>query len=640
MTQSLIRLWPYIRPFRRDIIAMFLLGLFVTLFSGLVPVLVQVLLEIYNHTQMESLQRILPEWVLTRFPLNAENRLLVAHYMPFGFPIAFALLGLARFGHYAMLNYISERIIASIRMDLVRKILRLNLTFHGSLERGSGTLISRVFNDPVLLQQGLNFYVTLIREPIQGLVYLSYMIWLDWRLTLCSLVFMPFFIIITKGASRSLRKYGILGREAMEDLTAVFKDSLDGTRVVQSFNLESEMESRFQRTLDHYLMTARKIIMREQAVSPLNEFVISFLVMGFALYSINQVLNGDADSSKFIAFLAAAGFLQAPIKQLQDTGVKIQQTIVVVERLFEVIDSPLEVKEASQPLPFPHDWRRIQFRNVEFSYGGETVLKRINLTVNRGEVIALVGESGSGKSTLVNLLERFYDPTSGEITIDGVPIQNIGLKDLRHNIALVTQDVFLFRDSIARNIQAGDFAKGAAMPGRELLSEVEHAAQLANAKSFIDRMPQGFESPVGERGSFLSGGEKQRVSIARAIFKDAPILILDEATSALDSVSELEVQKGLQHLLANRTAFVIAHRLSTIFHANRILVLKKGEIVEDGDHATLLAKGGEYFGFYNLQMSHERAHEHRHERAASGGVATHDRAVDDIASPEKHQSST
>ena len=213
-------------------------------------------------------------------------------------------------------------------------------------------------------------------------------------------------------------------------------------------------------------------------------------------------------------------------------------------------------------------------------------------------MIALVGESGSGKSTLVNLLERFYDPTSGEILIDDVPITEIGLNELRHNVALVTQDVFLFRDSIARNIQAGDFSKD--------LSLVEPAAKLANAHPFISKTPNRYDSSVGERGSFLSGGEKQRVSIARAIYKDAPILILDEATSALDSVSELEVQKGLNHLMEHRTAFVIAHRFSTIFNANRILVMRKGEIVEQGTHQSLLAKKGEYFNFFELQMNHDQ----------------------------------
>lgn len=588
---------PYIRPLKTQIILMFLLGLGVTFLSGLIPIVIQLLVAIYEGKELTILQKLIPESVTNLLPLTIPTDEQIVRYLPYFFPITFFLLGIFRFAHYALLNFTGERIIAAIRMDLVRKIMRLNLSFHGSVERGSGALISRVFNDPVLLQQGLNFYVDMIREPIQAAIYLAYMLWLDWQLTLFALIFLPLFLFVTKKVGKSLRKYGNYGREAMEDLTATFKDSVDGIRVVQSFNLEKELEARFQQNLNHYLNTAKKIIIREQAVSPISEFLISFLMMAFALYSINKVLGGDADTSTFIGFIAAAGFLQAPIKKLQDAGIKIQQSVVVTERIFAILESEQEVPKSPNPKPFPKDWRTITFRNVTFSYGGEMVLKGINLTINRGEMVAIVGESGSGKSTLVNLLERFYDPTSGEILIDDVPITDIALDDLRNNIALVTQDVFLFRDSVRRNIHAGDFSKSP--------DGVESAAKLANAHTFISATPQGYDSPVGERGAFLSGGEKQRVSIARAIFKDAPILILDEATSALDSVSEMEVQKGLNHLLEHRTAFVIAHRFSTIFNANRIIVMKKGEIVEEGNHETLLKKGGDYYNFFQLQMNHD-----------------------------------
>ncbi|MES2857194.1 MAG: ABC transporter ATP-binding protein [Bdellovibrionota bacterium] len=522
------------------------------------------------------------------------------------FPVFFLITGIFRYLHYSLLNFTAERIIAGLRLDLVRKVMRLNLTYHGSLERGSGGLLSRVFNDTQLLQQGLNFYADLIREPIQAAFYLIIMFSLDWKLTLFALLFLPFFLLVTKQVSRSLRKYGMIGRESMEDLTASLKESLDGVRVVQSFNLEPEMERRFNHHLKSYLATAKAIVTREQAVSPLNEFVISFLLMGFAFYSIQEVINSEAKGAAFITFLISAGLLQAPLKKLQDAGVKIQQSLVVTERAFSILESTSMVPQSSNPRPFPQDWKSIEFRDVSFAYGGEMTLKNVNLIVKRGEVIALVGESGSGKSTLVNLLERFYDPTTGEIFVDGVPIREIDLVDLRSNIALVTQDVFLFRDSIARNIEAGRIgALGhpATSSSSTVGDSVLRAAQLANADTFIQRFPKAFESPVGERGSFLSGGEKQRVSIARAIYKNAPILILDEATSALDSVSEMEVQKGLQHLMEGRTAFVIAHRLSTIFNADRILVMKRGEIVEQGTHKELLQNAGEYQRFFELQVN-------------------------------------
>ena len=574
---------------------MFLFGLGVTLISGLVPALVQLLFEIYNRSDMASFQRLMPNAVLERFPFTQENRDRIAQVVPFLFPLLYFILGVLRFAHSSLINIISEKVVASIRLDLVQKVLRLNLSYLGAFEGGSGGLISRVFNDPVLLQQGLNFYVDLIREPIQAAIYLAYMFWLDWKLTLFALLFVPVFLGTVRRMGKSLRKHGMANRDSMEELSSIFKDSVDGVRVVQSFNLEREMMRRFRERMHHYLDTAFKIIVRENAVSPMNEFVVSWLLMGFAIYSINEVISGSADSAKFLGFMAAAGFLQAPIKKLQDASVKIQQTIVVTERIFRIVDHGSEVPQAARPVPFPADWKRIEFRNVSFNYGKNLVLKNINLEVKRGEILALVGESGSGKSTLVNLLERFYDPTEGEILIDDIPIREIGLKDLRHNIALVTQDVFLFRDTIAKNIQAGDFEK--------TIVNVQECAQLANAHKFIEAMPQTYDSPVGERGAFLSGGEKQRVSIARAIYKDAPILILDEATSALDSVSELEVQRGLDRLLESRTAFVIAHRLSTVYNADRILVMKKGEIVEQGSHEELISQtAGEYRAFFELQM--------------------------------------
>ena len=600
---------------------MFSFGLLLTILTGLIPFLITMLVEIYNHSPTSVLDKIVTPTTVGWFPaLAGVTRASIAVYLPFAFPVLYLCIGLTRYTHYTLLNFTAERITAGLRLDLIRKIMRLNLTYHGSLERGSGGLISRVFNDTTLLQQGLNFYVDLIREPIQAVLYLCTMLLMDWRLTIYLIIFLPFFLIVTKQVSRSLRKYGTYGRESMEDLTAVLKESVDGIRVVQSFNLEAEMERRFNTYLRSYLQTAKSIIKREQAVSPFNEFMISFLVAAFAYYSIQQVLHANADGAFFFGFITAAALIQESIKKLQDANVKIQQSIVTNERVFAIIDSPSLVPEIARPVPFPQNWKTITFRNVSFAYAGELTLKNVSLTVKRGEVLALVGESGSGKSTLVNLLGRFYDPTSGEILIDDVPLSSIALKDLRHNIALVTQDVFLFRDTIARNIQAGDFNKGAASNAavsgtRDVaaggssqtgsvttdLVPIERAAKLANAHSFISSTPAGYLNQVGERGSFLSGGEKQRVSIARAIYKDAPILILDEATSALDSVSEMEVQKGLQHLMEGRTAFVIAHRLSTVFSANRILVMKKGEIVEQGTHASLLEQQGEYHRFFQLQ---------------------------------------
>ena len=596
MFKSLRRIWPLMRPFKGDVILVFALGILVAASGGLIPVFVKLLMSFYDHTAAKTILEFLPRaWAE---PLVGSDERLdhFAHYFPLFVPVLYFVYGLFRYLHFAIMQYTSEQIVARLRSDLMRKILRLNLTFHGALERGSGVLLSRVFNDTLLLKQGLSFYADLIREPIQAVVFLAYMFWEDWRLSLFAILFLPFYVWTTKKISKSLRKYGILGRDAMEDLTSVMKETIDGARVIQSFNLESRMEDRFAEHQIAYLKTAKKISVLENIVSPLNEFMVSLLVMAFAFYSIDQVMHHQVEGAKFVSFLIAAGLLQMPIKRLQDANVKIQQVYVVSDRIYEILESTSEVPQAKDPKSFPKNWQTIEFRNVSFSYGNETVLKNINLSVKRGEIIALVGESGSGKSTMVNLLERFYDATSGEILIDGINILDFKLSELRSNIALVTQDVFLFRDSIERNIQAGDFSKA--------IEGTVDASKMANAHTFVTATRHGYRNNVGERGSLLSGGEKQRVSIARAIFKDAPILILDEATSALDSVSEMEVQKGLTQLMKGRTAFVIAHRLSTVFSADRILVMKKGVIVEQGNHRSLVEMGGEYNSFFQLQVTH------------------------------------
>ena len=271
----------------------------------------------------------------------------------------------------------------------------------------------------------------------------------------------------------------------------------------------------------------------------------------------------------------------------------MQQSAVALERLNSILDDTRVVPEKADAIAFPKNWHEVEFRNVTFKYDDAEVLKKVNLTIKRGEKVALVGSSGAGKSTLINLLPRFFDPTGGQILIGGVPINNMHLEDLRTNVALVTQDVFLFSDSVEKNIWSGDFSKPA--------TGVERAAKLANAHDFISRNPEGYRSLVGERGARYSGGEKQRISIARAIFKNAPILILNEATSALDSESELEVQKGLDSLMEGRTALVIAHRLSTISKCDRIIVMDRGNIVEEGSHNELMVQKGSYFKFFQLQ---------------------------------------
>ncbi len=569
---TLQKLWPFMKPFKKRLFVVFLSGAFM---AALSPVAIELVNKLYHAFD--------------------EKDAAAAKWIPYSFPVLFLFLGSARYLHTKVTKYTAELILARIRRRLVEQFVHLNLSFHNSFEAGTGGLINRVLSDTGILLEGLFFIVAIFREPILIIVLFIQMIMINWQLTAFSLTLAPVFIIMMKQIRKSLRKYGHLNREAMDSLTSTLKESLDGVRIIQSFNLEDKIMRRFDGNQNDYLDTRNKIITREEAISPVNEFMGALGFMGFSIFAFHQILGGTSTPAEFTAFVMAAGILQPPIKNFQTAMVKMQQSYVVCERLFKLIDSDMRVPQIKNPRPFPRAWQCIRFQNVSFAYGKELVLKNFSMTVNRGEVVALVGESGSGKSTVVNLLGRFFDPTSGQIFVDDTPINEFDLKDLRKNIALVTQDVFLFRDTISENIQSGNLDR--------IDRNVEAAARAANAHHFISNFPQAYNNQVGERGGFLSGGEKQRISIARAIFKDAPILILDEATSALDSVSEMEVQKGLQKLMEGRTAFVIAHRLSTVFNSNRIVVMKKGEVVESGDHRSLLEKGGEYSNFYNLQKT-------------------------------------
>ncbi len=508
----------------------------------------------------------------------------------FGLAVA---VGIGRYFHIFTMNYVAECITQNIRQKLQQKFMKLNLGFHNTYASGSGGLISRILNDVKVIQDGLRMVADIFSAPLFLVFLFCNLILINWKLTLSLLIIVPIIGVFQKNISRSLRKYLPQGQEALERMTSTIKESLDGVRVIQSFNLEKTMAKKLVDESDGYLEVRKTIHSRVEIMGPVSEFVATLLILGLFLYIGTEIADGRTTMGAFMAFVTSLVALNQPIKKFQESYVRIQEVIVSSQRVYSLIDNPNVVKESEKNLPFPKDWKQIVYKDVSFAYGRDLILKNVNLIINRGEQVALVGESGSGKSTIVNLLERFFDATSGEILIDGTNILDFNLQALRKNVALVNQDVFLFSDSIERNIQAGNFERS--------LSDVPAMAKMANANDFIMRMPHGYQSLVGDRGNLLSGGEKQRISIARALFKDAPILILDEATSALDTASEIEVQKGLDHLMEGRTALIIAHRLSTIQNADKIVVLKSGQIAEIGNHQQLLDSKGEYFRFYSLQ---------------------------------------
>jgi ATP-binding cassette subfamily B protein/subfamily B ATP-binding cassette protein MsbA len=563
-------LWPELKPYWRRMLWVVIFGILISGAKTLAPIIINKLPDVW--TSGDRHQTIM-------LPLQLCGIWIFAATL--------------RYFHMYWMLYISELVAVNLRRKLMNKYLTLNLSFFQSFARGSGGLISRMLNDISVIQGGFQKVSDIVREPFAVVFNLAYLMYLDWQLTLFLFTAMPIVTLVMRKFAKSVRKYSRKNQESMEDLTQILKESLDGTRIVQSFNLQDEMRSRFEDQAKEFLHSKKKIISREEASGPVTESLTSIFGCLLLIYIGMQALSSQLGIGDFFSFAIAVFILADAGKKVQGGYIKIQSAAVALDRLNTILNEKSIIHEIPNAQPFPREWDAIEFRDVVFKYDNDYVLRGINLKIARGEKVALVGSSGAGKSTLINLLPRFFDPTSGQILIGNVPIHDMKVEDLRTNTALVTQDVFLFSDSVEKNIWSGNLAKSP--------EGVEEAAKLANAHHFIETNPQGYDSRVGERGARFSGGEKQRISIARAIFKDAPILILDEATSALDSESELEVQKGLDSLMEGRTSLIIAHRLSTIAKCDRIIVMDKGQIIEQGNHNELMVQKGSYYRFFQLQ---------------------------------------
>ena len=454
-------------------------------------------------------------------------------------------------------------------------------------------MLSRVLADASMIQTGLRMVADVFLHPVQLILVLGNLFYLDWKLTLWLFVVVPFLVLFLRSISRSLKKYVPMGQRQVEIMTGTIKEALDGVRIIQSYNLESSIDARLKSQAAEYLAARKKVHSRIEIASPVTEILATCLILAVMVYATYEIAAGRSSAGTVMAYITSILLLSAPIKKVQENFVRIQELTLSAQRVYSILEDNRVVPELAQPKAFPKDWKKIEYRNVSFSFGERKVLDNISFVIERGQKIAFVGESGSGKSTILNLLERFFDPDQGEILFDGISTKEFSLKDLRKHMALVSQDVFLFRDSIENNIWSGDYSKSKA--------GIEPAVTVANAKDFIAKIPGGLNGGVGERGSLLSGGEKQRISIARAVFKDASILILDEATSALDSTNEAEVQKGLEQAMKGRTSLIVAHRLTTIQNVDRIFVLRSGQIVEQGSHQALLDLKGMYHAYWQMQ---------------------------------------
>ncbi len=505
----------------------------------------------------------------------------------------FLLRSAAGFGRDYLNAYVGQRVVLDVRSDLNRRLQRMSLSFFNHTP--TGVMMSRVVNDVQMLAAGVTGGAFSVFGDGASLIAVAgAAFWIDWRLALITFVVFPGAVGPVMQFSRRMRKVAKRAQKQLSGITVLLQETYQGTRVVKAFGMEEYERRRFDGELKGLFRTSMRAATIKAATGPAIEAMAAVAIVAVLWYGAASVVLGTRTIGAFGAFMAAALIVYEPFKRLARTNNTIQQSLGAAERVFEMMDAPIEEHDAPGAAdlgPGPHC---IRFERASFRYGGEWVLHDIELEIPAGRVIALVGMSGGGKSTLADLIPRFYDVQQGRVTIDGADLRNLRLASLRAQIGIVTQHTFLFNDTIRANIAYGSIDQPEA--------EIVAAARAANAHDFIARLPRGYDTVVGEMGVRLSGGERQRLAIARALLKNAPILILDEATSSLDSESERAVQEALDRLMRNRTTLVIAHRLSTVRRADRIIVLVRGRIAEQGTHDELFAMGREYRKLHDLQF--------------------------------------
>jgi len=525
--------------------------------------------------------------------LIVAGNLELAKLVPFLVVGLAAFKGLSRYVQEYNIRTAGQAAIQDIRNQLYSHTVKLSMRFF--VKNSSGTLISRVLNDVNVMQAALSdVLVTVLREALTMIALTGYAFYADWKMALMAFVVIPAAAGPAAALGKKIKKFSRRGQSAMGNVTAVLEQTLSGIKVIKAFGTEDLEDRKFQQENAHFFRFIRKTFRYDAASSPVIELLTSFGVAAVLWYGLNRVMVEEITKGELFSILAAILLMYTPLKRLTRVNNVIQLALGAAERVFEILDHRSEIVDAPDAKILSRSQGRVSFEAVTFAYDDEPVLRNFSVAVNPGEVIALVGPSGAGKSTIIGLLNRFYDPQAGSILIDGHDIRTVTQESLHANMALVDQETFLFNSSIRDNIRYG--SRHAADDA------VENAARQAYADEFIRQLPEGYDTIIGDRGLRLSGGQRQRICIARAILRDAPILMLDEATSALDTESEAMVQQALGNLMCNRTTFVIAHRLSTVMHADRILVLEDGQLQESGSHQQLLEKGGLYKRLYEIQF--------------------------------------
>ncbi len=506
---------------------------------------------------------------------------------PTAFIGIFVLNLFVRFGHYYLLRKVVAQVNRKLKDDIFQHLSHLSADFFTS--QTTGGLMARIGNDPVYVDEAVQSSTGLFREPVTFLFLFTYCISLNWKLTLIALGILPPLGLIFGASGKNLKKYIKKLNEETAEIFSVLQESFSGIRMVKLFGLEKTVNDRFQKRTEDFSKFLLKLAVVQELSPPVVELITSFAIAGVLGFGGHLVLEGQMTPGDLLAFFAAFAMMINPLRILNDINNKLQTGSAACERIFQVFEWKSRIQEKSSPIRIDAFTQELRFSDVHFSYPDHperSILRGVSFVAARGQTLALVGQSGAGKSSLINLIPRVFDIQKGTIQIDGHDIRDLRLADLRRLIAVVSQEVFLFNDTIRANVRMGQ------LDATDV--EVEEAIARAHATEFISKLPHGLDTKIGDRGQKLSGGERQRISIARAFLRKAPILILDEATSALDNASEKAVQKALEELMENRTTLLIAHRLSTVRNADEILVLAHGKVIERGNHDTLVALGGEY----------------------------------------------
>jgi len=608
MIDFLRKLWGFVRPYRGRFFLGLLCGVFYGLVNGLligaVKVVVQLVFEGETnlHQQLESA----PRWIR---PLSHWLASVVPNFQPptsqvgwllviSAIPAIMFLRNTLQYLSIYLTNWSAMHAIADIRTKLFSHLQNLSLGFFS--RASTGDLIARITNDTQVLYGIIgSSFASMVKDPVTILCLLGYQLTTQPTLTLISIVVFPVCIVPIVIYGRKVRKSARAVQEYNAELTNLMHESFTGNRVIKAYNLEETVSAQFRATTKKYVGQLMRVVRANEIPSQLMEF---FGATGIALVFLYiqhsmQFLPKDQQpkSSDFLTFVLTIVMIYPPVKALTRLHNQLHQARAASERVFELLATKNSVPEPTQPKMLHAANAEIQFENIDFNYGEKPVLHNINLTVKAGQLVVLVGSSGAGKTTLANLLLRFYDPTRGTVKIGGVDLRDVSTHDLHNQIAIVTQETILFNDTIRRNIELG-------RPGATN-DEIIAAARSAYAYDFIMEKPLGFDTVIGEKGVMLSGGQRQRLAIARAVLRNAPILVLDEATSALDTESERAVQAALDALMRGRTTLCIAHRLSTILHADMIVVLDQNRIIETGKHDELIRRGGIYQKLYELQFA-------------------------------------